>query len=103
MKKRLLLSLILLNVLMIPTMVLAAAVTITGMVANIASIAQIVANILVVIFWIITGLLFLAAQGAPEKLNTAKKSLYMSIAGTALVILAQVAMTIIGNALFSGS
>ncbi|MDP2741394.1 MAG: hypothetical protein Q8O66_01745 [bacterium] len=101
MKKKLL-SLVLLSVLIIPNMVLAADVTITGMVANVASVVQIVANILVVLFWIITGVLFLAAQGAPEKLSTAKKSLYMSIAGTSIVILAQVAMTIIGNALFTG-
>ncbi len=76
--------------------------TITGMVANVAKIIVLVATILVVIFWIITGLLFLAAQGAPDKLSLAKKALYASIAGTAIVILSQVAIVIIENALFFG-
>ena len=102
MKKNLLLSLsiVLLSALILPSMT--SAVTITGMVDNVALIIVHVGGILVIIFWIITGLLFLSAQGAPEKLSNAKRALYMAIAGTALVILAQVASTIIGNALLFG-
>ena len=79
-----------------------AAATFVLVIGNIASAVQIAAVSLVVIFWIITGILFLIAQGAPEKLNAAKKSFIWTIAGTALVILAQAAGAIIRNALFLG-
>lgn len=101
MKKKLLL-LVLLSALILPNAVSAAMETIKFVVANIVSAVTIVATALIIIFFIITGLLFLTAQGDPTKLSTAKKALYMAIAGTALVILAQVAGTIIGNALLSG-
>lgn len=101
MKKKLLLSLVLLNALILPKRALAS--TLTTIVGNVGGAVLGVATTLVVIFWIITGILFLFAQGAPDKLSTAKRALYTSIAGTAIVLLAQVASTIIGNALLSGT
>ncbi|MEK7665195.1 MAG: hypothetical protein AAB361_03610 [Patescibacteria group bacterium] len=101
MKKILSLLLVLSGVLILPNIAFAQ-VTIVGMVINVTSVIVVVATALVVIFWMITGLLFLSAQGAPDRLNLAKKALFASIAGTALVILAQAAQTIIGNALFLG-
>lgn len=104
--KKLLLPVFLLCLLILPNIVLAEeegeGATIVGMVANVTGIIVVVGTTLVIIFWIITGLMFLSAQGAPEKLTNAKRALYMAIAGTALVILAQVAQTIIENALFVG-
>jgi len=100
MKKKLLLSSILLNALILPKIALAS--TLTVIVGNVGIAVLSVATTLVVIFWIITGILFLYAQGAPDKLSTAKKALFTSIAGTAIVILAQVASVIIGNALLTG-
>lgn len=100
--KKILLSLILLFFLIFPNIILAAGEIITGMVENVTNIIVFIGTILVVIFFIITGILFLTAQGAPEKLSLAKKALFASIAGTAIVILAQVAKTIIENALFLG-
>lgn len=107
MKKKLLsLLLVLLSILVLPNIVLAEEAieeaTILGIVANVINIIVIVATALVIIFWIITGLLFLFAQGQPEKISLAKKALFAAIAGTVIFILAQVATTIIGNALFFG-
>jgi uncharacterized membrane protein (DUF485 family) len=53
---------------------------------------------IVVILWVITGLLFLVAQGAPEKLKSARTALFTSVAGTVLVIVAFYAIDIVGNA-----
>jgi hypothetical protein len=54
-----------------------------------------IATAVVVILWLVTGILFLIAQGSPEKVNTAKKALFTSIAGTVIVIIAYSAMSII--------
>lgn len=101
--KKNLLFLILLGgaVLLLPNMVLAQ--TITGMVANVARVVWIVATGIVIILWVATGVLFLAAQGAPEGLNKAKAALFTSIAGTVLVILAYSAGAIIENAILRGA
>jgi hypothetical protein len=97
MNKKILTLVALVGVLVFPY--LAEAQTITGMVANIANLVYEVAVGIVVIIWIITGLLFLTALGAPEKLKTAKVALFASIAGTIIVILATFAMPMIKNAL----
>lgn len=69
---------------------------------NIVSVIVFIGGAIVVILWIITGVLFLTALGAPEKLSAAKKALFASIGGTVLVILALAAETIISNILFRG-
>ncbi len=53
----------------------------------------------VVVFWLTTGVLFLSALGAPEKLGLAKKALFASVAGTVIVVLAASAYAIIKNTL----
>ncbi len=95
-----LLFLILLGVLVLPNMVLAQ--TITDMVANVARVVWVVATGIVIILWVTTGVLFLAAQGAPEKLTKAKTALFTSIGGTVIVILAYSAGAIIENAILRG-
>ncbi|MBI1866321.1 MAG: hypothetical protein HY005_03340 [Candidatus Staskawiczbacteria bacterium] len=84
----------------LPNIVLAQ--TITGLVANVVRVIWIVATAIVIIFWIVTGVLFLSSQGDPGKLTTAKHSLFAAIAGTILVILAYSAGVIIENAILFG-
>lgn len=104
MKKELSLKLVLLMAaaLILPSMVLAQPTTITGVVANVVKLIWVVATGIVIVFWVITGVLFLSAMGAPEKLSTAKKSLFAAIAGTILVALAYSAGVIIENAVLFG-
>ncbi len=100
--KKNLLVLTLLSTLILPTIALAQNITITGMVANVSSVIYMVGGILVIIFWVITGILFLYAQGSPEKLGIAKKALFAAIGGTVIVILAWSASAIISSAIFQG-
>jgi hypothetical protein len=52
---------------------------------------------LIVIIWVITGILFLTAQGAPEKLKTAKVALITAIIGTVVIIMANYATSFVGG------
>lgn len=52
---------------------------------------------IVIIMWVVTGVLFLIAQGDPGKLNTAKTALIASIAGTIIVIIANGAAAFVSN------
>lgn len=94
------LFLILLSFLILPGTVLAQ--PIENMVSNIVKVVIFTAGGIVVIIWAVTGILFLSSMGAPEKLSTAKKSLFAAIAGTVLVILAFLAGVIIENAILRG-
>ncbi|MBI3337624.1 MAG: hypothetical protein HY005_03345 [Candidatus Staskawiczbacteria bacterium] len=69
---------------------------------NVANVVIYVAGGIVVIIWAITGILFLSSQGSPEKMGTAKKSLFAAITGTVLVILAVSAKAIIENVILRG-
>lgn len=57
-----------------------------------------IAGGVVVILWIITGFLFLTAQGAPEKVSKAKTALLTAVAGTVLVIIAGGAVSLVSSA-----
>ena len=60
---------------------------------------------IIVIGWIITGILFLMAQGAPEKMVTARKALIYTVVGTVLIVIAKTstdAMDLIQNAITPG-
>jgi len=81
------LFLILLVVLAVPT-VASAQITIVSLINGAVSTAWIIATAVVVILWLVTGMLFLTAQGAPEKLNSARTALISAVAGTAIVVLA---------------
>ena len=91
------LFLILLILLVLPSLTFAD-VTITGMVDAAEQTALYIASGVVVILWVVTGILFLSAQGAPEKLKSAKTALFTAVAGTILVIVAQGAISIVGSA-----
>lgn len=92
--------LILLNILMLPVLAQAAEannVTIQSMVHAAENTALFIASGVTVILWIVTGVLFLSAQGAPEKVNMAKKALIAAVAGTMLVIVAASAIALVGS------
>lgn len=96
-----LLSILLLSFLLFPVLA-SAQLTITGMVTNVGIVIGNVAVAIVIIFWIITGILFLSAQGDPTKLTTAKKALFAAIGGTVICIVAASAIGIITMAITSG-
>ena len=73
-------------------------ITIQSIVNATVQTALLIASGVVVILWIITGLLFLTAQGAPEKLKSARTALIAAVAGTALVIIAGSAIALVKNA-----
>ena len=52
---------------------------------------------IVVIMWIVTAVLFLLAQGDPAKLSAAKLALISSVAGTIIVIIANVATSFVAG------
>ena len=98
-KKQKILFLILSVILILPNLVFAE-VTIKSMIESVVSkVVWPIAAGVAVTLWIITGILFLSAQGAPEKLKQAKTALFTAIAGTVLVILAYSAIELIKNAL----
>ena len=113
MKKNILFIILLLVVLSLPIAVLAdnpyaggdvqdptagSSVTVGDIVHAAEKTALLIASGVVVILWVVTGLLFLMAQGAPDKLNAAKKALFAAVAGTVLVIVAGSAIALISNA-----
>lgn len=77
-------------------------ITITQLLFNVQNIIWIIAAVIILALWVITGLLFLTALGEPKKLETARHALFAAVGGTAIVILAYSAINIIGNALFQG-
>lgn len=96
-------NLILVAILATPGLAFAQAVppspiTITGMVVAAVNTALFIASGIVVILWVVTGILFLQAQGAPDKLSTAKKALIAAVAGTLLVIIASSALSLVRSA-----
>ena len=101
-KKNLLCAIFLSAVLLFP-MFASAQLTITGMVYNVGIVIGDVAVAIVIIFWILTGILFLSAQGDPTKLGTAKKALFAAIGGTVICILAASAADLIASALKFGT
>lgn len=62
---------------------------------NVKSLAVTIGMAIVVIGWVIAGILYLTAAGAPEKLGTAKKAMIAAIIGTALIVIAVGGYTVI--------
>jgi len=97
MKKIKAILILLVGALVLPSMVLA--ITVQSMAENIKNVVWDVAVVVVVIFWIFTGVLFLVALGSPEKVGTAKKALVAAIVGTIIVVLASSALSVVANAI----
>lgn len=95
------LYLTLLTELLCPLFVLAddakPAPTIGDMATALAGQIWLVGTALIVIFWVVTGVLFLTAQGEPGALTKAKMALFVSIAGTIVIILAKSAGTFVAS------
>ena len=91
------LLLILSGVLVLPSLAFAQ-ITIQSMVYYAEQTTLYIASGIVVILWVVTGIMFLTAQGAPEKLSSAKKALIAAVAGTVLVIVAGSAIALISDA-----
>ncbi len=96
MNKKNLFLILLLGALTLPVVSLAVP-TIAGMAEAVATQVVIVGTWIVVIMWVVTGILFLTAQGEPGKLNAAKTSLFAAIGGTILIILANGAVAFVAN------
>lgn len=79
--------------------------TIQGMVDAVVQTTFYIASGVVVILWVITGILFLTARGAPDQLSKAKTALIAAVVGTFIVIVAGSAISIVRSAfgLNSGS
>ena len=96
------LFLTLLGILVLPVLVFAqgggSGVSIESMVDAAVQTTLYIASGIIVILWVMTGIIFLTAQGAPEKLSTGKKALIASIAGTVLIIVASGAINLIKGA-----
>lgn len=85
--------LISLGILLLPAMAFASTL---GTYAEKVKIAAIdLAGAIVVIGWVVAGILYLTAAGAPEKLGVAKKALVACIIGTMLVVLAMTSDAIV--------
>jgi uncharacterized membrane protein (DUF485 family) len=98
MNKKTLFLILLSGVLVFPC--IAGAQTIGGMVTNVVNnVVWPLAIGLVVILWIVTGLLFLLAQGDPGKLTNAKGALVAALIGTIIVVISSVAINVVRNAL----
>lgn len=102
MNKKIFLS-ILISALVLPISVFAqssgSSITVESITGKAVQTTFLVASGIVVILWVVTGLLFLQAQGAPDKLSTAKKALIAAVAGTAIVIIAGSAIALVKSAL----
>lgn len=88
MNKKLIKSVLILGVLLLPMVVFAQGNDVPEMVTAIKNAFVKIASSIVIIGWIVTGILYLTAAGSPEKTGTAKKSLVACVIGTVLIILA---------------
>ena len=96
--KKSLLFLTLLGILILPQ--IAFAITIEGILSSIViNVVKPIAIFAVITLWVVTGILFLVAQGDPGKLGLAKAALIASLVGTVIVVLAPIMAGIIGNSL----
>ena len=85
-------------VLVLPSLV--SAQTIAGMVESfIFNVVRPIAIGAVIALWVVTGILYLTAQGDPSKLKLANMALISAIIGTAIVIIAPIASEIVANSL----
>jgi len=77
--------------------ILTQAATLASMASAAMSAVVAAVGYIVVIMWIVTAVLFLLAQGDPSKLSAAKLALISSVAGTIVVIIANVATSFVGG------
>lgn len=93
------LILVLLAIVIILPSVSCAQPTLQSMANSFADTLFAVGTSIVVIFWVVTGVLYMSSLGNPGRLKAANMSLFVSIVGTILIVLAKVAAIIVGNSL----
>lgn len=100
MKKNLLFILLgLITILVLPATTLGAVSSIADLVNNIRSALNLALGGIVIISWIIVAILYLIAQGNPEKYNMAKRALIWTIIGTGIYALGNIITIIINEAI----
>lgn len=75
---------------------------IQDIIPSIETLIWIIFTVIVVVCFVIAGIMFLTAQGAPEKLKTARSAFIWGIAGVVVGILAYSIIPIIINFLIYG-
>lgn len=73
--------------------------TVGSIFSALANQVLIAATWIVVIMWVVTGVLFLMAQGDPAKLGRARLALFTSVGGTILIVMANGAIFFVKNSL----
>lgn len=73
--------------------------TVDGLITAIVNATLFIASGIVVVLWVITGVLFLNARGAPEELKTARRALIAAVVGTIIVVIAVSAISLVKSAL----
>ena len=76
---------------------LATGPTITGLIINVVNVVWMVFAALAIIMFIYAGILFLTAQGAPDKITQAKQAALWGVVGVVVMILAFSIFTILGK------
>lgn len=95
MNKKILFSFVLLSFIFLPIAVFAQTAGVNPMVKKIEEAFTSVAVSIIVIGWVIAGILYLMAMGNPTKIETAKKALTACVIGTALIVLATAAESMV--------
>lgn len=62
--------------------------TLSGMATKLQTVAIAVGTPIVTVGWVIAGILWLTAAGAPDKMGVAKKAIMACVVGTLLIVLA---------------
>jgi len=99
------LFIILLGVILLPTIILAqlrdygGGTSLSGMVSGLERAAWIIFGLIVVVCFVAAGVIFLTAQGQPDKIKTAQSAVIWGVVGVIVGILAYSIMAIIQNIL----
>ena len=75
--------------------------SITQLGVNISSIMWKIAAVVALVCFVLAGIMFMTAQGQPDKIETAKKAVIWGVVGIIVAIIAYSIINIIGNSLQS--
>ena len=97
MNKKILFLILLISVLVLPLAASAYTNDANTIANNVKELTVQIGVAIVVIGWVITGILYLTAGGAPDKLGTAKKALIACVIGTVVVVIAEAGYAVIAG------
>lgn len=109
--KKLTLGLVAIGVMALPILTLAqiggtpptVSLSLTQLATNIANAVWIVFTVIAVVCFVVAGILFLTAGGAPDKVATARSAFIWGIAGVVVAILAFTIITLVTGFLQNGA